>query len=317
MPTVGLLIHVPKLTEQYRDNIFLQMRALLDLCEDVLQLVEEEWYVVNDHSSFTPTWKYTADERLRWHLDVEEMQDRCCRVSAKAGFAMKQVNPRTMSLNATIMNSAKGKTLTQIKGECTLDGVIDKYVWDQIDQPKFIAAVQNACSILGATYASIDYEINCPKSLYSTNYRLFSKNVPIHYYGKEADYSQYPEVDPETYLPGVYWAQLVPQSMVEATGTLKAIAAEAPCETKELINMNGTEYIWLQLTPNLWKTKLDKRLRLRRYFQKSLLKLDIERLAEANHPILFSQINFLPLEEEEARQAEARRRAIYNDTQEP
>ena len=42
MPTVGLVIQVPKLTEQYRDNVFLQMRALLDLCEDGLKLLEEE-----------------------------------------------------------------------------------------------------------------------------------------------------------------------------------------------------------------------------------------------------------------------------------
>ena len=178
MPSyIGILIHVPKLTEEYQNNVFLQMRALLDVCEENLPLEEEVWDLVKDHSSKSPIWRFAADELLLWHLTADEMQEECCFATATPNFAIKLARNKQIFFSAEIKHSER-LTTPQVKEECAITGVIHKLVWNRIDQAKLIAVIQNACLILGATYACIDYEYFCPKSIYFGGFRYYGKKFP-------------------------------------------------------------------------------------------------------------------------------------------
>ncbi len=314
MPSyIGLLIHVPKLTKEYQDNVFLQMRALLDVCEKNLPLEEEVWHLVKDRSTESTTYKFAADELLLWHVKAGDMQDRCCSVGVNVCFAMKSAQFKHIRIHATITHSEKWTT-PKIKEECTITGVIHRQVWDKIDQPKLIETIQNACLILGATYACIDYEYFCPKSIYYGGFRFYGKEVPRYFPFPpgyiDPQHFPYPDIDPEAHLPGVYWAQFVSQRMLEATGTLQVIESDAPCDAKKVIGGKGVEGMWLQLSPNLWKTPVEKRLLLRRYVSDSLYELDMHRLADAKTPHSLGTIHLLPLEDEETQDVERLRKQI-------
>lgn len=172
---------------------------------------------------------------------------------------------------------------------------ISKSIWDSINQEEFLQGIKIACCTLEATYACRDYEAIVAKSICTGGFRYFGVNSY--------------RINPETRLPGIYWAQYVTQEMVKETGNLQEIENEARCEVKDILCKN--KGIWLQLTHDFWKTQREDRLALRKYSSRSLYMLSLHDIAKCIRRDMIPVIDFLPLENPEITEIERIRKNIW------
>jgi hypothetical protein len=288
MPSfVGLLIHVPQLTDTYRYNVFTQIRLLLDAIEDGLSPVEEQWYVTSEASKMMLTWDYLAEATEQWYNHVSEMQKSCCFLAGNVAFFAGAKTAKRVTFSATIkpLPCVEFPLPWMLKNERQVNMEIPKETWDGMDQMTFLDTLKAACCTLGASYACIDHELIIAKDIDSAGFRL---------YGEHAD-----EIDPESRLPGVYWGQFVSPRMIERTGSIAQIVMEAPCKVREIINLFGVEGLWLQLTAGIWQTPKENRISFRQYFADSLYVPSLRVIAGHSISEFLTRIVMLPLTDDE------------------
>ncbi len=170
-----------------------------------------------------------------------------------------------------------------IDDEKVIEISIPKDIFSKVNYIELKQTIQQICLRLDVTYACLDINILCPRSIYLDGFFFFSE-MPAEL------------LNCETHIPGIHWAQFITPNMIKNTGSLPMIYENVPCHYSELIYKN-TEIkgIWIELSKNYWDINIDERIKMRTYLSSSLYKLSYEKIKQYKSPYKQAEIDFLPL----------------------
>lgn len=155
-------------------------------------------------------------------------------------------------------------------------------LWNMIDNTAFLKQFRDMCDELGAYYACVDYECVCPSNLYSGFYRTYS--------------DQGYQFDPESMLPGVYWLQYVPRSMLKDRTVIDRIKSIESVNVEE-IDRNG---FWIKLADNIDILSYKGRLAFRDIISDSLYPLSVSKMSKDSFlPVFQHYSSLIPLTSDE------------------
>ena len=269
MEEIVLTIHLPEKGEDCSAEVMRQTKRLLDICGRGRKTISESWSLLFDvpgepEEQEIDVTRLCCDENRDWEKDWEWLQQKkCARILADAFYEDEgRWRELDMGISAIIMGHVDYCRLPRDYGERSIVVRIRKALWAQIDQEAFIAAAQEICARLGATYACLD-EMAPIGGIYEGMFRKLSE---------EAE-----RIDIEERLPGIYWCQLVSERMIERTGPIEEAAKLAPCQCAQVLDWNGEKRLWLQITAQMKSATHKKRLAMREYFKESLYPISLAR----------------------------------------
>lgn len=280
LPDVCVMIHIPFPNDQYSFHAFEAIGMLSQCIQNFAPLTSESWSITGDDYGLQ---RIQRSDSAKQTNDYNSIRTLFLSASQAHVAAVYNINGRkgTVDYTVTIKESTKYSTPI-IKGERTLNLTISALLWKTISSDSFIQVLQSVCLLLSATYACIDTADICPNNIYTGGFRYFSDIAH--------------KINPESKLPGVYWAQFISSEMVASTHNIHHIIRDAPCLAKELSMGEHSSKMWIQLPHDIWKPQIDERLKLRLFFQESLYPLSMDLLRKYSKSF-FPRINLelLPL----------------------
>jgi hypothetical protein len=290
-PTIGLFIHIPKIGAKELEEIFNQLRSLANACSTSAPRFEECWYMTSDSLDEMEVIRFTDEDIGSWNNHFAEKHPSFyCSVFGDITYSLSKKKKGKVVFSAALSPSNRW-TVPIEDEERSIRFIIDKTIWDMMDQKRFLYDVQTTCINVGATYACIDYEVIIPHHINHSNYHHFSPDSS--------------KLDSGSYLPGVFWSQFVSCDMIKHTGTVDNIINSLSFEAKRIMSLEGRDNIWIQITEKIDEASIQARLQLRRFFSASLYPLSMESIAKV--PLDFNwtpKIEYIPLENFEKEEVE-------------
>ena len=266
MKEMELMIHIPKSVGDCSHEMVEQLRRICDVCGKSLKLRKEWFYIcLDDEENTVAVYVHDLEKSLTLQENWEKIdQEKWLHVSGGAYYAEEGSSKLVAISFAGVLSAhAQASPLFDIQNnERWITICIDAQLWKDINQDTFLQTVKEICIALGATYACIDESIP-QNGMHGSWFRLFAQDCD--------------DVDIEERLPGIYWTQMVSQTMVAKTGHIQNIIENIPCEYVERINNNGNDMLWMQITEDFGKASQKKRLSLREFFKDAIYQPSIEK----------------------------------------
>lgn len=185
---------------------------------------------------------------------------------------IEYINPETCYISIEAINSTaallaygcitRSHALTQfmIGREQTIFMLVDEKLWCK-RSAVLIEQIQAMCANDLISYVAIDFENILPRSIYTANLRLLSSPRITS------------TIDPESRVPGIYWAQFIGNSMLTQEVKKKAIDIASGGHCNYVCKDIGTG-LWIQTTSDI---KTDSSINQRAVYEV----LELEKLSYA------------------------------------
>ena len=262
---VNLFIHIAEETDDYLSTVLGQMRMFIDICAANRSFVREEWYISSDNYDTFLIYKYDHQTRSQWEQGAKKHEKEATMVLGHVVYTTKSPKTQKATFSMSLRRSIKF-TNPDIGKERSIQMSIPYSVWLKIDSQKVLSAFQRFCSAIKATWACIDWGEYCPNSVYDGNFRLYAADLI--------------DVDPETRLPDICWAQYISKEMIDQIPSLSWENLVPPSEIVQFVEWQGECGIWIQLSKSIIEADINKRIHLRRYFNDALYPISTEKVAK-------------------------------------
>ncbi len=282
-------VPVERISLEYIKTVFVELRKLLDVCEEYLPFTNEDWYSEPLVEKTQRMYSFTPDTKGQWQQELPAMLYDCEAINGIAYFEKM----KTITVWGRFFDKHMIVDRVNNYKEREIRIRIPRSLWNCIDTQVLIAAFQKTCCMLHATYAAVDQEGLCAIGLNIARFMYFAEHPDRACY--------------ETTLPAICWGQFVPLRRIH--GEPQALIQSAPGCRSTLLQQDGETFVWLQLEDNIWKPKLKTRKALREHFKASFPKLDLRRIAECEARdtlgLWRQEIEWMPLLNEERVQIDA------------
>ncbi|MCQ2457699.1 MAG: hypothetical protein MJ142_03080 [Clostridia bacterium] len=235
---IGILVHF---------NLNSKPLAAITIAKYLLEMLS---VIVLDGSSY----KIVMETRITDSFSSEktEMTD----LEFSIDEIIKHIDPSVCYISINICNSkgvcassygsivrSSGLTQPMIGHEQAIFTLVNADLWKKRAEP-LIKKIKDMCSDAPhITYVAIDKENISPKSIYIANIRLFSNP-----YSASA-------IDPESRIPGIYWAQYINNSMLDQN--IRKRISEGICSTPDIICEEIGTGFWIQTAPAIQADSID------------------------------------------------------------
>lgn len=302
MMDVRMLIYIPQEKKISIENLVSGMKELYVEATKNLHLMEEQWFVYYlDKNVPVPTYSYlhpvnktyflwrtfsAGNTKDQWESHVRESEpipgrDIDFDVSQPfscMGWIDNMHEPwRSLIVDATFYEDYHKyrRNLTMVSARfvpddddaskgCYIAFKMPEYLWEYVDKKQILEVFQKVCINTNAQYGCIDYS----DALYTIG------NCPILKCSHETE-----TYFPDKRLPGLFWAQWIPEIMVKETGTLEWIAEHAPNECT-LSEKKG--FLFMTKDGDIKEYSHSQRLLARDFFTKSLYPFDVDNIYRKN-----------------------------------
>lgn len=227
---IGILIHF---------NLNAKPLAAVTIAEYTVKLMSA---VMLDGCSY----KIAIETRITdsFSSDKTEMTD----LEFSGDRILKHIDPSVCYISINICNSkgvcassygcitrSSGLTQPMTGHEQKIFMLVNNDLWRKRAEP-LINEIKDMCrDAPHITYVAIDKENISPKSIYTANIRMFSNPFSAS------------AIDPESRIPGIYWAQYIHNSMLDQN--IRKRISEGICSTRDIICEDTGTGFWIQTAP--------------------------------------------------------------------
>ena len=282
-PDVSIMLHVPKLVDNYSTILLMALRNFLDIFYQHFSSIREEWFV---NLMSGPEELFIPPKELKtWAKDAEYLAKDTCSVRMNSTILLGNHKVKYMKIYANVQPSAIDNSF-MINEERIVRITIPRDIWDEIYGANMRNVIMKLCYALHVTYACIDVSALCPRSIYDDSLYLWSDQSDD-------------VLDREIYLPGIHWGLFIPYRMIESTGTIDYIMNNLPCQYIEKIENDYFIGFWIEISKHYCDSSVKDRMKVRQFFQSSILTLSYNKIVQHYNPIRQLEYYFLPLTKQE------------------
>ena len=283
---LNVFFHISNTNDEYAELLYLVLKSVLSVFDKNNTLIEERWNVTIDSRDVQYSALITNTSSQNQYKELHDAILESCFFSVCSTYLVNMKQRKKIKIFATIKKSNL-YTMPMIHNERIIEISIPKEFINDNTYPRLRKVIQTSCCKLGASFACLDIDILCPRSIFLDGFYCFSyHNIPV--------------LAAESHLPGIHWAQFISPSMIEKTAPIESICDNVPSYYSELVEYNGSiKGAWIELSKNYWNSTIEKRLEYREFFSSSLYTLSHEKIEK--YTSFYKQIvlDYLPLKPSE------------------
>lgn len=279
---IGIFFHIPNEQAGKLESVISCIRNVFDICSHSM-VKDEYWNFYADNLHIRRSIHFSEDDTRTWEAKKSSFPANVDYIESTLIVVDKKGTEKKLSAYATL-NPMVTETIPMVHNERTVKFSIPNSIWKEMERTQVVNTVQVACAILDASYACIDIDFFCPRSLYRSDFRLFgvdSDNICI-----------------EDRIPTVCWAQYISPRMLSSIEDISLILKMFPL-SKVVENSGTASGIWLQLSKAPHLNNMKEREAFRKCLYVAMYQISPVKIAECKIPHMQYIIARLPLSEEE------------------